>query len=85
MRQQHDQSFPIVGKTIAEQMLASEERNTSKRPGRTVRITVRDPSRKVNHPRKIITEFTGSISSIIIVKPVVMMDIKVSKDKSISR
>ena len=55
----------------------------------TVRITAWDPSRKVNHlskvVRKIITEFTRSISSTRIGKPVLMMDIKVSKDKNISR
>ena len=50
--------------------------------------SVRDPSRKVNHQckvigdRKIITEFTRSISSTRIDKPVLMMDIKVSKDKN---
>ena len=58
---------------------------------RTMRITVWDPSRKVNHlskviwDRKIITEFTRSISSTRIGKPVLMMDVKVSKDKNISR
>ena len=56
-----------------------------------VRFTVWDPSRKVNHlsnvvwDRKIITEFTISISSTRIGKPVLMMDVKVSKDKCISR
>ena len=39
------------GKTIAEQILASEERNKSKRAG--LRVTVRDPSRIVNHLSKI--------------------------------
>ena len=53
-----------------------------------MRITVWDLSRKVNRlsiviwDRKIITEFTRSISSTIIGKPVLMMDVKVSKDKS---
>ena len=56
-----------------------------------MRITVWDPSRKVNHlskvvwERKIITEFTKYISSTRIGKPVLMMDVKVSKDKNISR
>ena len=56
-----------------------------------MRITVWDPSRKVNHlsevicDRKIITEFTRLISSTRIGKPVLMMYIKVSKDKNISR
>ena len=58
---------------------------------RTVRITVWDPSRKVNHlskviwDRKIITEFTRSISSTRIGKPVLMMDVKLSKDKKVCR
>ena len=56
-----------------------------------MRITVWDPSRKVNYlskvirGRKIITKFTRSIGSTRIGKPVVMMDVKVSKDKHISR
>ena len=56
-----------------------------------MRIRVWDLSRKVNHlgkvilDRKIITEFTRLISSARIGKPVLMMDIKVSKDKNISR
>ena len=55
---------------------------------RAMRITVWDLSRKVNHlskviwHRKIITEFTRSISSTRIGKPVLMMDVKVSKDKN---
>ena len=39
------------GKAIAEQILASEERNKSKRAG--LRVTVRDPSRIVNNLSKI--------------------------------
>ena len=56
-----------------------------------MRITVLDLSRNVNHlskviwDKKIITEFTSSISSTRIGKPVLMMDIKVSKNKNISR
>ena len=52
--------------------------------GRTMRITLRDLSRKVNHlskviqDRKIIREFTRSISSTRIGKPVHVMDVKVS-------
>ena len=52
-----------------------------------MRITVWDPSSKVNHlskviwDSKIITEFTRSISSTRIDKSVLMTDIKVSKDK----
>ena len=57
---------------------------------RTVRITVRDLSRKVNHvskviwDRKIITEFTRLISSTRIGKPVLMINVKVSKDKTLA-
>ena len=55
---------------------------------RTVRITVWGPSRKANHlskvmwDRKLITEFTRTVSSTRIGKPV-LMDVKVSKDKHI--
>ena len=65
----------------------SVRRNKQIQKSSTIRITVWDPSRKVNHlskiiwDRKIITEFTRSISSTRIGKPVLMMDIKVSKDK----
>ena len=58
---------------------------------RKVRITTWHASRKVNHlskivwDRKIIAEFTRAISSTWIGKPVLMMDVKVSKDKNISR
>ena len=51
---------------------------------RTVRVTLRDLSRKVNRlskvvwDRKIITKFTSSISSTRVDKPVLMMDVKVS-------
>ena len=50
-------------------------------------VTVRNLTRKLDHlskviwDRKIITEFTGSISFTTIGKPVLMMNIKVSKDK----
>ena len=79
--------FPNGEKAIVEQIIASEERNKSKRRGC-------NPSRKVNHlskvvwDRKIITEFTRSISSTRIGKPVLMIDVslyEVSKDKNISR
>ena len=33
LRQQHDQNFPMEGKAIIEQILASEERKKSKRAG----------------------------------------------------
>ena len=63
----------------------SLRRNKYIQKSRTVRITIWDVSRKVNHlskvvwDRKIITEFTSSISSTRIGKPVLMMDLKVSK------
>ena len=81
--------FSNGGRAIVEQILASEERKKSKRAG--LWESVWDPSRKVNHlskviwDTKIITEFTRSISSTRIGKPVLMMDVKVSKDKNISR
>ena len=56
-----------------------------------MRITVWDLSRKVNYlskviwDRKIRAKFTRSISSTRIGKPVLMMDVKVSKYKNISR
>ena len=80
--------FPDGGKTVVEQILASEERNPKEQD---YEITVWDPSRKVNYlskviwDGKIITQFTRSISSTKISKPVPMMDFKVSKDKNISR
>ena len=52
-----------------------------------MRITVWDPSKKVNHlskvirDRKIITEFTRSIDSTKLGKSALMMDVAVSKDK----
>ena len=70
-------------------VLASEERNESKRA--RLRVTGRDLSRKVNHlskviwDRKNISEFTRSISSTRIGDPVFMVDIKVSKLKHISK
>ena len=79
--------FSSGGRALVEQFLVSEERKKSKRAG----LWLRDLSRKVNHlrkviwDRKILTEFTRSISSTAIGKPVLMMDVKVSKDKHISR
>ena len=83
-------TFSNGGKATVEQILASEEKRQIQK-SRTVRVTVRSRSRKVNHlskviwDRKIIAEFTRSISSTRIGKPVLMMDIKVSKGKHISR
>ena len=56
-----------------------------------MRITVRDLSRKVNHlskvvgDRKFIAESPRCISCTRIGEPVLMVDVKVSKDKKISR
>ena len=61
--------FSNEGKAIVEQILASEEVQKS----RTMRFTVRDPSRKINHlskvtkERKVIIKFTMSIISTRIV------------------
>ena len=88
LRHRHDQDFPMDRKP--EQILASEERNWSKTAG-TVRVTVSDLSRKVNYLSKVVwdikirTELTSSIISTIIDYPVLTMDVKVSKDKHISR
>ena len=54
-----------------------------------MRITVWDPSRKVNHlskvvqDRKVITEFTRSISTTRKGYPVLTMDVSVSKDNTL--
>ena len=69
--------FSNGGKAIAEQILASEERNISKTSG--LLESVWDLSGKVNHLSKVIWDYTR------ICKPVLMMDIKVSSDKNISR
>ena len=56
-----------------------------------MRVTVRDPIKKVNDlsnvilDRKIRTEFPRSTSSTRIGELVLRMDVKVSKDKHISR
>ena len=80
--------FPNGRKATVEQILVSEEINKSKW---VALWESQSGSRQVNHlckvtwDRKIITEFTRSISSTRIGKPVLMMDVKVSKDKNISR
>ena len=55
---------------------------------RTVWVTVRNPTRKVNHlsiwDKTILTKFTRSFSSTRIGKPVSIMDVEVSKDKHIT-
>ena len=78
--------FPKWEKAIVEQILVSEEREKSK----SVELW-EDLGRKVNHMSKVIwdkkniTEFTRSISSTRIDEPVLMMKVRVSKDKHISR
>ena len=69
---------------------SSIRRKKKSKKSRTMRITVWDLDRKVNHlskiiwDRKVITEFTRLISSSRIGKPVLVMDVKVTKDKNIS-
>ena len=69
----------------------SIRRKKETQKSRAVRVTVRNPSRKVKHldkviwDRKIITAFIRSISSTKIGQPVHMMNVKFSKDKYISR
>ena len=51
-----------------------------------MRITAWDPSRKINPVRSFeIEKSTRLISSTRIGKPVLMMNVKVSKDKKVSR
>ena len=81
-------AFPNGEKAIKEQILASEERSKSKIAGlweSESGIGVGKLTIWVNKAiwdRKILTEFTRSISSTRIVKSVLMMDVKVSKDKN---
>ena len=68
----------------------SIRRNKKIQNSRTVRVTVSNPSRKVNHLSKVIWskklwQFIRSISSTRIGEPVLMIVVKVSKDKHISR
>ena len=92
--------FPNGGKAIVEQILASEERSKPKRAGLwepqsgmrvgklTIWVRLFEITKNYKNFRKIlkiITEFTRSISSTRIGKPVLMTDVKVSKDKHISR
>ena len=54
MRQQHDQErFPNGRRVIVEQIQASEERNKSKRVGKSRAVRVRDSSRIVNYMSKV--------------------------------
>ena len=92
LRQVHDQNFPMHFPRESHcRRNTSIRRNKSIQKTRTVRVTVWDPSRKVNHlseviwDRILIAEFTRSISSTRIGEPVFMMDVKVSKDKHICR
>ena len=77
--------FPNGGKVIVEQIVASEEWEKSKRAGlweSQSRIWV---GKLTIWVRSFITEFTRPISSTRIGKAVLMMGIKVSKNKHISR
>ena len=77
---------------ISQSRESHRRKNTSVRrkiiqKSRTLRITVWDPSRKVNNLSKVvwarntITELTSCISSTRIGRPVLMMGVKASKDK----
>ena len=74
--------FPNRGRAIVEQIIASKERNKSKRAGLW--------ESQVNHlskviwDRKILTEFTRSITSTRIGKPVLMMDVKSPKTSTLA-
>ena len=70
---------------IIEQILASEERNKSKRAGlweSQSGIRIRRLTIWVRLFEKVITDFTRSISSTRVGKPVLIMDGKVSKHKN---
>ena len=81
--------FLNKGIAIVEQILVSRNKQIQK--SRTMKMTVWDPSRKDNDlskviwDKKVMTEFTRLISSTRIGMPVLMMDVKVSKNKNISR
>ena len=89
LRQQHHQNFLKEGSHYRTN--TSIRRNKWIQKSRTVRIIVWYLSRKANHlskivwERKTITELTISISSARIGKSVFVVDVKVSKDKHISR
>ena len=83
LRQQHDHNFQWCESHC--RINSSIRRKKQIETSRTVEITAWDPRRKVNNlsksvsERKIITEFTRSIHSTRIGKPVLMIDVKVSK------
>ena len=86
----NNQNFPMKGERLCGTD-TSVRRKKEIQKSRTLRVTVRDPSTKVNHlskviwDEKIITEFTRSISFTRIGQQVLMLDFKVSKDKHTSR
>ena len=51
----NDQNFPMKGKSLQDK---SKERKKSK--SRTVRVTVRDPSRKTNNLKKIMSSISST-------------------------
>ena len=80
--------FTNWGKAIVDQILGLEERKKSKRAGQWESqsgIRVGTLAIWVRSFEIIITEFTRSIISTRIGKPVLIMDVKVSKDKNISK
>ena len=88
LRQQHDQNFPMEGKPLQNKYQhQKKERNPKQQDfenqsGMGVgKLTICVRLSEII----IITEFTRSISSTIISKPVLMMDVNVPKDKHTSR
>ena len=81
LRQSHDR------KANLEQILVPKEINKSKKAGlRELQSGIQVGKLTISLKSfEIITEFTRSISSTRIGKPVLMMDVKVSKDKHICR
>ena len=89
LKKKHDQHFPMEKSHFRTNTSVRRKKEIQK--SSTVRITVWDPRRKVNHlskiigDRKNIAEFSRSISSTRIGKPALMKDVKVSKGKNINK
>ena len=89
LRQQRDQNFLMERKTLQNKYQhQKKEINPKKQEQENHSLGSAQESyhlSKVIWNRKIITGFTRSMSSTRIGKPVLMMDVKISKDKNISR
>ena len=83
--------FPKERNVVVDKYLHQKKERNPKEQDSWSRIRTWNVSRKAKHlskviwDRSIIKDFTRSISSIRIGKPVLIMNVKVSKDKNISR